>query len=375
MRPATWLSVFALTSAACNVYDQSLLDGQLNRGGAAGAATLGTGGSAGDAGHGGDAPGSGGASGAGGAGGTSGGGGSGGSAGASGAPGSGGSASGTGGANGSGGRAITDAAAEGSRDALPDISTPRDASGDVVDASSGPRDAVADIVTPNPDAPPCAGTALSLDGSSYAQIPRPVQDDFTMEAWIKTTASLTGTYAWEGRGLFFADASGGNNDFCASILNNRFAFGVGNPNNADLVISSISMVTTNQWTHVAIPRARATGALQVLVNGVVEASMDPSPQLNSLTAATNLAIGGNAGAGHDFSGLIDEVRVWNIVRPVADIAATMRQRLVGNEAGLVGYWRFDDADAALAVDSSTRNVTATLIGAPSWVPSDALCSP
>src|SRR6188472_274348 len=45
----------------------------------------------------------------------------------------------------------------------------------------------------------CAGYALEFDGiSSYAVIARVVQDDFTLEAWVKTSAAaLAGTSIWE----------------------------------------------------------------------------------------------------------------------------------------------------------------------------------
>ena len=60
---------------------------------------------------------------------------------------------------------------------------------------------------------------------------RPVQDDFTLEAWIKTTdvgAGVTPDF-FLGNGLIYADIAGVANDSGTSILNSKFAFGVGNP--------------------------------------------------------------------------------------------------------------------------------------------------
>src|SRR5437762_2481438 len=50
---------------------------------------------------------------------------------------------------------------------------------------------------------PCAVNAIQFDGSAtYATTPRLVQDDFTLEAWIRTTtASPTGTSFFQGVGL------------------------------------------------------------------------------------------------------------------------------------------------------------------------------
>lgn len=44
-----------------------------------------------------------------------------------------------------------------------------------------------------------------------------------------------------------------------------------------------------------------------------------------------------------FDGLIDEVRVWNDVRTSTEISDNMSVELVGNEAGLAGYWKLNNS--------------------------------
>jgi hypothetical protein len=222
-----------------------------------------------------------------------------------------------------------------------------------------------------------AGMSLHLDGSgSYATLPRPVQDDFTLEAWIKTTTSSSGDQFWQGIGLFHADVQGGNNDFGASILNDEFAFGVGlGPGLNDATLESSSVVTSGEWTHVAVSRKESTGEIVLVVNGKMEGSQTYA-QTNPLSASTTLLLGGNTIDGHYFAGEIDEFRIWNIVRSPSEIASTMFKKLTGTETGLVGYYKFDDSGATTATDSSPSKVDLTFMGQAAKGPSGApICQP
>lgn len=53
-----------------------------------------------------------------------------------------------------------------------------------------------------------------------------------------------------------------------------------------------------------------------------------------------------------FAGRIDEVRIWNVARTQTEIEATWNRSLVGDEAGLVAYWRFDEGAGQVLHDSS-----------------------
>src|SRR5262249_51690616 len=91
---------------------------------------------------------------------------------------------------------------------------------------------------------------------------------------------------------------------------------------------------------------------------------------NTLNSQPTFTIGGNTPDGRYFIGLMDEVRIWSVARSQAEIAATMFERLAGNEPGLVAYYRFDEPGAAQAVDSSPSPFDAQLFGV-DWAPSDA----
>ena len=90
---------------------------------------------------------------------------------------------------------------------------------------------------------------------------------------------------------------------------------------------------------------------------------------NSLTAPTAITLGGNTVDGRFFTGTMDELRIWNIVRSPADITSTMHKTLASNETGLVGYWKFDEGTGATSAGKIGGD--ATLYNNPQWVPSDA----
>lgn len=183
----------------------------------------------------------------------------------------------------------------------------------------------------------------AFDGANFGTMTRLVQDDFTIEVWIKTAQSLAGTGAYVGNPILFADVpTVVADDFGAGLLNDKFQMTVGNP---DTPVRSTSNVTTDQWVHLAATRTRATGIVLVFVNGVLEGI--GTGNTNTLTASPSMTIGGRADRDF-FAGQMSDLRIWSIVRTQAEILQNMHHRLEGNEVGLVGYYRLDDASGTQA---------------------------
>jgi hypothetical protein len=123
-----------------------------------------------------------------------------------------------------------------------------------------------------------------------------------------------------------------------------------------------------------VARQRSAEQLQIFINGTLDRSVTDASQTTALKASTSLQIGGNSNDKRYYRGVIDEVRVWNVVRTAAQLDANKNRRLAGNEAGLVAYWRFDDGAGLLASDSGPSQNHGILQGPPAWVLSDApLC--
>ncbi|PCH93232.1 MAG: hypothetical protein COB85_07400, partial [Bacteroidetes bacterium] len=104
-------------------------------------------------------------------------------------------------------------------------------------------------------------------------------------------------------------------------------------------------VNLGQWHHVACVLDVGSNLMRVYIDGVIQ--VDGTPNGSALTnPGGDFKMARNPGAfGNYFDGRLDEVRIWNYARTQSQIQGAMNQRLLGNEAGLVGYWNFDDQTA------------------------------
>ena len=75
----------------------------------------------------------------------------------------------------------------------------------------------------------------------------------------------------------------------------------------------------------------------------------------------------NGTAAGFFAGVIDEARVWNVVRSGAQILASRDQELTSG-SGLLGRWGMNEASGATAANSVSGGVAGTLVGGPTRVP-------
>src|SRR5262249_54014289 len=85
-------------------------------------------------------------------------------------------------------------------------------------------------------------------------------------------------------------------------------------------------------------------------------------------------IGGGFNASEAFFGEMDEVRVWSLIRSASDIAQNQNTSLVGAtdlsgntaEAGLVAYYRFDEALGGVGHDAARHGHDATIGSGVLW---------
>ena len=164
---------------------------------------------------------------------------------------------------------------------------------------------------------PLLGLAVFFDGiNDHVVTPRTVATNFTLELWLRTTAtSAAGTQAFEGDGLLWSDVGGSANDFVLAALNDRAAFFTGNP---DTTVIATTPINDDGWHHVVATRTMG-GATQLYVDAVLQATgtTNGSP----LNALAQIMIGGNTLDSRYFEGLVDEVAYYTTVLSPGQIQA------------------------------------------------------
>ena len=176
--------------------------------------------------------------------------------------------------------------------------------------------------------------------------------NYTLEAWI-----FPETFSWLA-GIISKYHTNAANGYLLRMTNQAPYTGLG----FDELITSTNILNANQWYHVAA--VKEGGSRRLYLNGV-EQSLSGSA-LNISANNNPIRIGSDYGSRY-FDGRIDEVRIWNIAREQADIAADMDSTLSGNENGLVAYYHFNEGEGNTLYDQTGNGHDGLLIGDPSWV--------
>ena len=175
--------------------------------------------------------------------------------------------------------------------------------------------------------------------------------DYTLEAWI-----FPETFSWLA-GIISKYHTNAANGYLLRLTNQAPHTGLG----FDELITGTNILSANQWYHVAA--VNQGGSRRLYLNGV-EQSLSGSA-LNVSANNNPIRIGSDYGSRY-FDGRIDEVRIWNIAREQADIAADMNSTLSGNENGLVAYYHFNEGEGNTLYDQTGNGHDGLLIGDPSW---------
>ncbi|MDZ4182010.1 MAG: LamG domain-containing protein, partial [Candidatus Cloacimonadaceae bacterium] len=190
---------------------------------------------------------------------------------------------------------------------------------------------------------------------------------YTAEAWIKpaSIAIGTGDIATYGRTIF-ASSTTSDKPLWVSLRGSEIWVRTFTSNDP-VGTTSGAGITANTWYHIAVTAVRG-GLTKLYINGAEVFSVNSGNLYvwNSIFTIGDL----RPNRLLPFHGLIDEVRVWNVVRTPAQILANMSIPISPSSTGLVGYWKFDEASGTTAVDSTPPTTNGTLTNGAYFTPSD-----
>ncbi len=138
--------------------------------------------------------------------------------------------------------------------------------------------------------------------------------------------------------------------------NNVLRFRVKTNGTTTTLVASVGTLSENTWYHVA---ATYDGnSMKLFLEGT---EVGNTPKTGSLTTNSTAAawIGGNppTATGHPWQGGIDDVRIWNVARTQAQIQNARTYELLGNEAGLQAYYKFNEGTGQTINDQTGNNNT------------------
>lgn len=173
------------------------------------------------------------------------------------------------------------------------------------------------------------GAALDFDGTDdRVNLPFVISGSYTKEAWINSNSLASNNNIISGNATAF---------WAPALYGSKLSAGHGGGFND---VQDPTPLVANTWYHVAVTYDAGTGNMVLYKNGVQVASASSVPGYTE----TALYIGAFSGS-YNFSGMIDEVRIWNVVRSAAEIAGSMNCELTGDEPGLLAYYNFNQGVA------------------------------
>ena len=193
---------------------------------------------------------------------------------------------------------------------------------------------------------------LDLDGTNdHVSIPNSINmgtSDFTLSIWLKTDDVSSRQHVFQ---------QTGSNDNRVIAINSGGSLTSRLGGNGSDQLSGVTL-STDTWYHIVLVHDNSANTLKWYVNGT-EQNTNTSVNVPSNTGTFYL--GTNSDADDKFfNGQIDEVRIWDDVRTAAEIADNKDDELVGNESGLVAYYKMSDGTGTTLTDNSSNSNNGTL---------------
>ena len=207
--------------------------------------------------------------------------------------------------------------------------------------------------------------SLNFDGEAdYVEVPYGSAmianaGQITLSGWVYPRNTNSG---WPDFDAFFGFRNESDADFYLLQLDNYKVEGrlrvTGNV--AYTVVTAAESISPDTWYHLALTYDGAN--LFVYINGIEAGSTEASGQI--INENVSLTIGRLVfqTTNFDLDGQADEVSLWNIALTEQQIQDYMYADLTG-EAGLVGYWNFNEGTGDIANDAGGNDNDGLINGA------------
>lgn len=182
-----------------------------------------------------------------------------------------------------------------------------------------------------PSVTPVDASNLNFDGiDDHVVIPNLNNlnsTEITLEFWFKLSdTNFTGQQTFIAKGNAWSVVLNANGNISFMVAGNS--------------VTSTTSIEDTDWHHCAVSYSNYTR--KIFIDGVLERDQfsccTPIPSNSS-----NVAIGGNLeNSNNFFKGNLEDVRIWNIARTNTGIQGARNCELIGNETGLVAYYKFNN---------------------------------
>jgi probable HAF family extracellular repeat protein len=142
----------------------------------------------------------------------------------------------------------------------------------------------------------------------------------------------------------------------------------GNVNAGGHLTYQLQSTVQSKWTHFAFVSSQVSNYMAIYINGVRVAFQNTNSSFTP--QAADLLLGSSPSGGKPFAGGLSELRIWNVARNPSQILTNMNNPLVGNESGLIAYYRFNENSGITLFDSTANAHNGGITGDapyPAWI--------
>ncbi len=184
------------------------------------------------------------------------------------------------------------------------------------------------------------------------------ESDFTLEYWFKGTAASDTVFLFSGDLLNPSGwGVGATSEGKLFVRNGLKTIKAGNTNYLD-----------NNWHHFALCMNRRNN-ISIYMDGLLTQTVSASGfngfgSDKCIIGARYTAPSSGDRMDHRFTGVVDEIRLWNMSKQKSQIVRYMQHSLTGDEVGLTAYFPFEDvtiSDPSLTAQT-LRNMTSDTTG-------------